>query len=54
MIVLFIDFDYFFAQVEEVLNPQYKGKPLVVCVYSGRSERSGAVATANYEARKLE
>ncbi|BFH73644.1 DNA polymerase IV [Sulfurisphaera javensis] len=53
MIVLFIDFDYFFAQVEEVLNPQYKGKPLVVCVYSGRSERSGAVATANYEARKL-
>lgn len=53
MIVLFVDFDYFFAQVEEVLNPQYKGKPLVVCVYSGRNEKSGAVATSNYEARKL-
>ncbi|BCU69512.1 DNA polymerase IV [Stygiolobus caldivivus] len=53
MIILFIDFDYFFAQVEEVLNPQYKGKPLVVCVYSGRTKTSGAVATANYEARKL-
>ncbi|BFI75029.1 DNA polymerase IV [Sulfurisphaera ohwakuensis] len=53
MIILFVDFDYFFAQVEEVLNPQYKGKPLIVCVYSGRNEKSGAVATANYEARKL-
>ncbi|AAY79949.1 DNA polymerase IV [Sulfolobus acidocaldarius] len=53
MIVIFVDFDYFFAQVEEVLNPQYKGKPLVVCVYSGRTKTSGAVATANYEARKL-
>jgi len=53
MIVLFVDFDYFFAQVEEVLRPEYKGKPLVVCVYSGRNEKSGAVATANYEARKL-
>lgn len=53
MIVLFVDFDYFFAQVEEVLNPQLKGKPIVVCVFSGRSKDSGAVATANYEARKL-
>jgi len=53
MIVLFVDFDYFFAQVEEVLNPQYKGKPVIVCVYSGRTKTSGAVATANYEARKL-
>ena len=53
MIVLFVDFDYFFAQVEEVLHPEYKGKPLVVCVYSGRNEKSGAVATANYEARRL-
>jgi Nucleotidyltransferase/DNA polymerase involved in DNA repair len=53
MIVAFIDFDYFFAQVEEVLNPSLRGKPVVVCVYSGRSESSGAVATCNYEARRL-
>ncbi|WP_338603433.1 DNA polymerase IV [Sulfolobus tengchongensis] len=53
MIVLFVDFDYFYAQVEEVLNPQLKGKPVVVCVFSGRFEDSGAVATANYEARKF-
>lgn len=52
-IVLFVDFDYFFAQVEEILNPELKGKPVVVCVFSGRTKDSGAVATANYEARKL-
>ena len=53
MIVLFVDFDYFYAQVEEVLNPSLKGKPVVVAVFSGRFEDSGAVATANYEARKF-
>jgi len=53
MIILFVDFDYFYAQVEEVLNPSLKGKPVVVCVFSGRFEDSGAVATANYEARKF-
>uniref|UniRef100_A0A2U9IL01 DNA polymerase IV n=1 Tax=Acidianus sulfidivorans JP7 TaxID=619593 RepID=A0A2U9IL01_9CREN len=53
MIVLFVDFDYFFAQVEEVLNPKIKGKPVAVCVFSGRFKDSGAVATSNYEARKL-
>ncbi len=53
MIVAFADLDYFFAQVEEILNPSLRGKPIVVCVYSGRTKDSGAVATANYEARKL-
>ncbi|QGA53584.1 DNA polymerase IV [Sulfolobus sp. E5-1-F] len=53
MIILFVDFDYFYAQVEEVLNPSLKGKPVVICVFSGRFEDSGAVATANYEARKF-
>lgn len=53
MIILFVDFDYFFAQVEEVLNPEIRGKPVAVCVFSGRSRDSGAIATANYVARKL-
>jgi len=51
-VVMHIDFDYFFAQVEERENPAIKDKPVVVCVYSGRGEDSGAVSTANYIARK--
>jgi DNA polymerase IV (archaeal DinB-like DNA polymerase) len=48
-----IDLDYFYAQVEEVENPALRAKPVVVCVFSGRTEDSGAVATANYRAREL-
>lgn len=47
-----VDIDYFFAQCEEIANPLLKEKPVVICVYSGRSEDSGAVSTANYIARK--
>jgi DNA polymerase IV (DinB-like DNA polymerase) len=52
-VILSIDLDYFFAQCEEIRNPDLKDKPLVVCVYSGRTETSGAVSTANYVARNL-
>ncbi len=52
-IILHIDMDYFFAQCEERKRPELKGKPVVICVYSGRSDDSGAVSTSNYEARKL-
>ncbi len=52
-IILHIDMDYFFAQCEEREHPELKGKPVVICVYSGRSADSGAVSTSNYEARKL-
>jgi DNA polymerase IV (DinB-like DNA polymerase) len=51
-IVMLVDLDYFYAQCEENRNPSLKGKPVVVCVYSGRTEESGAVSTANYIARK--
>ena len=51
-IVMLADLDYFFAQCEERRNPSIRGKPAVVCVYSGRTEDSGAVSTANYVARK--
>ena len=51
-IVMLVDLDYFYAQCEERRNPSIKGKPVVVCVYSGRTEDSGAVSTANYVARK--
>ena len=46
-----IDFDYFYAQCEEVRNPHLRAKPLIVCVFSGRTEDSGVVSTANYLAR---
>ena len=51
--IIFIDFDYFYAQVEEIMNPDIRDKPVVVCVYSGRTENSGAVATSNYLARSI-
>jgi len=47
-----IDMDYFFAQAEELRHPEYKGKVIIVCVYSGRTKDSGVVSTVNYEGRK--
>ena len=46
-----IDLDYFYAQVEEVEKPSLKERPVIVCVFSGRTEESGVVSTANYKAR---
>jgi DNA polymerase IV (DinB-like DNA polymerase) len=51
-IITHIDFDYFFAQCEEIKRPEIKGKPVVVCIYSGRTKESGVVSTCNYIARK--
>lgn len=50
-IVLHVDFDYFFAQCEELRNLELKTKPVAVCVFSDRGESTGAIATANYLAR---
>ena len=47
-----IDFDYFYAQCEEIRNPGLKSAPVCVCVFSDRGENTGAIATANYTARK--
>jgi len=52
-IILHMDLDSFYAAVEEKRNPSIAGKPIVICVFSGRSSDSGAVATANYKAREL-
>ncbi len=50
-IIAAVDMDYFYAQCEEVRDPTLKTKPVVVCMFSGRTEDSGAVATCNYVAR---
>jgi DNA polymerase IV (DinB-like DNA polymerase) len=51
-IIMHVDFDYFFAQCEELRRPELRTLPVVVCVFSGRTEDSGVVSTANYVARK--
>ncbi|MCE9652184.1 MAG: DNA polymerase IV [Nitrosarchaeum sp.] len=51
-VVFHVDFDYFYAQCEEIRTPDLKSKPVCVCVFSDRGGDSGAIATANYIARK--
>ncbi len=48
--VALVDFDYFYAQCEELRYPEYRDKPIAVCMLTGNE--SGAVASANYIARK--
>ena len=48
MVFFHIDLDAFFASVEILDHPEYKGKPLII---GSRSERS-VVSTCSYEARK--
>ena len=52
-IVFHIDFDYFYAQCEEIRRPELKTKPVSVCVFSDRGGDSGAIATTNYVGRKF-
>ncbi|MCE5316641.1 MAG: DNA polymerase IV [Parachlamydia sp.] len=48
-IVMHVDLDAFFASVEVVLNPDLKGKPVIV---GGDPSKRGVVSTCSYEARR--
>ena len=51
-IILHVDLDAFFAQVEERENPRFRGKPVVVGANPKEGKGRGVVSACNYEARK--
>lgn len=50
-LVLHVDLDAFYASVEELDHPEWKGHPLVVGADPQEGRGRGVVATCNYEAR---
>ena len=49
-VVLYSDLNNFFASVETILHPEFKGKPLIVC--GDPKKRLGVVLAKNEEAKK--
>jgi len=45
--ILHVDLDAFFAAVEQLDHPEWRGKPVIV----GRSRQASVVSTCSYEAR---
>jgi DNA polymerase-4 len=46
--ILLVDLDAFFASVEQLDHPEWRGKPVIV---GGEAEKRGVVSTCSYEAR---
>ncbi|KAA3616233.1 MAG: DNA polymerase IV [Calditrichaeota bacterium] len=52
-VIMHLDMDAFFAAVEQLDNPEYRGKPVVVGADPKGGRGRGVVSTCSYEARKF-
>jgi len=52
-IILHLDMDAFFAAIEQLDNPQFRGKPVVVGADPRGGKGRGVVSTCSYEAREF-
>ncbi|MBI5166320.1 MAG: DNA polymerase IV [candidate division NC10 bacterium] len=51
--IIHVDMDAFFASIEEMDNPSYKGKPVIVGADPKKGKGRGVVSACSYEARKF-
>src|SRR6187401_3478823 len=51
--ILHVDMDAFYASVEQLDNPEYKGRPVIVGADPREGQGRGVVAACSYEARKF-
>src|SRR5215475_7603924 len=51
--ILHVDMDAFYASIEQLDHPEYKGKPVIVGADPKGGQGRGVVAASSYEARKF-
>src|SRR5258705_11747147 len=51
--ILHVDMDAFYASVEQLDHPEYKGRPVIVGADPKDGKGRGVVAACSYEARKF-